>query len=84
MTNFAVSPYTPCSAVEQGCKSPANLDVSDEEDSNAASRMSARTTCFKCGGAVCTNVECSSRVRYFKKRVRLCSGCRDEVREDRE
>lgn len=58
-----------CSVVERGCYSPANMEPPER----------ARAVCFACGLAVCSNPDCSRRLKYLDYGVRrLCLYCAEQ------
>jgi hypothetical protein len=60
-----------CCVVERGCLSPANVFP----------QIRVRTACFACGQPVCTNADCSTRIRWYTFGVkRICTNCQDEAR----
>ena len=59
--------YRPCHVVNEGCTAAPGL---------ADSRTEA--TCYACGEAVCVNLQCSGRRKWYGKRVRVCDHCWDE------
>lgn len=67
-----------CSVVMGNCRAPAGFQAGGGVWANEEGPY-ARAACFACGDPVCTNPDCSQRVRYRRfGRRRLCRWCIEE------
>lgn len=65
-----------CHVAEQGCKAPCAHAAGNGVYTCRPDRdPTTRARCHHCGQAVCTNPKCSSRVKHFDGRKRVCTLC---------